>query len=92
MRRDDTSVNPYTPTRTITARGPYRLTRNPIYLGDVIVYAGIAILIDTLWALPLLLLAIATVQRGVILREERYLERRFGEAYLQYKRRVRRWI
>jgi protein-S-isoprenylcysteine O-methyltransferase Ste14 len=72
--------------------GPYRLTRNPGYLGMTLLYAGIAIAADAVWALAPLPVAIAVIDRGVIAREERYLERTFGAPYTEYKRRVRRWI
>jgi carbonic anhydrase len=92
FQRAQTPVDPYTPTETIVTDGPYRLTRNPAYLGMALIYAGIAIGSDSLWALVPLPVAIAIIDRGVIAREERYLERKFGRPYLDYKRRVRRWI
>jgi protein-S-isoprenylcysteine O-methyltransferase Ste14 len=55
-------------------------------------YAGIAALANALWAIVLLPVALLVIQRGVIEREERYLERKFGEEYLSYKAGVRRWI
>jgi protein-S-isoprenylcysteine O-methyltransferase Ste14 len=55
-------------------------------------YAGIAALANALWAIVFLPVALLVIQRGVIEREERYLERKFGEEYLNYKARVRRWI
>jgi protein-S-isoprenylcysteine O-methyltransferase Ste14 len=72
--------------------GPYRLTRNPGYLGMTLLYAGIAIAADAVWALAPLPVAIAVIDPGVIAREERYLERTFGAPYTEHKRRVRRWI
>jgi protein-S-isoprenylcysteine O-methyltransferase Ste14 len=92
FQRAQTPVDPYTPTETIVTDGPYRLTRNPAYLGMALTYAGIAIAANALWALAPLPVAIAIIDRGVIAREERYLERRFGTPYAAYKRRVRRWI
>jgi protein-S-isoprenylcysteine O-methyltransferase Ste14 len=87
-----TPVDPYKPSEAIVTDGPYRLTRNPAYLGMALTYTGIAIIANAPWALVPLPVAIALIDRGVIAREERYLERRFGGAYLDYKRRVRRWI
>jgi protein-S-isoprenylcysteine O-methyltransferase Ste14 len=87
-----TPADPYTPSEAIVTDGPYRLTRNPGYLGMALTYAGIAILSKAPWALVPLPIAIAVIDRGVIAREERYLERKFGTAYVDYKRRVRRWI
>jgi protein-S-isoprenylcysteine O-methyltransferase Ste14 len=92
FQRADTPIDPYTPTETIVTDGPFRLTRNPAYLGMALTYAGIAIGSNMLWALAGLPIAIAIIDRGVIAREERYLERKFGTLYLDYKRRVRRWI
>jgi protein-S-isoprenylcysteine O-methyltransferase Ste14 len=90
--RADTAVAPYSPTTAIVTTGPYRLSRNPGYLGMALIYAGIAVLSQALWVLLPLPLVLAIVDRGVIAREERYLERKFGSGYLDYKGRVRRWI
>jgi protein-S-isoprenylcysteine O-methyltransferase Ste14 len=92
FRRAETPVDPYTPSEAIVTDGPYRLTRNPAYLGMALMYAGIAIVANAPWALVPLPVAIAIIDRGVIAREERYLERKFGRPYVDYKRRVRRWI
>jgi protein-S-isoprenylcysteine O-methyltransferase Ste14 len=90
--RKGTSVEPWKPTTAIVTTGPYRLTRNPAYLGMTLIYIGIALLSDALWVLAPLPVVLAVIDRGVIAREERYLERKFGSEYLDYKRRVRRWI
>ena len=90
--RVGTSVEPWKPTTAIVTTGPYRLTRNPAYLGMALIYTGIALLSDAPWVLLPLPVVLAVVDRGVIAREERYLERKFGEEYLGYKRTVRRWI
>jgi protein-S-isoprenylcysteine O-methyltransferase Ste14 len=92
FRRAQTPVDPYMPSETIVTDGPYRLSRNPGYLGMALTYAGIAIVSSTLWALAPLPVAIAIIDRGVIAREERYLKRKFGRPYVDYKRRVRRWV
>jgi protein-S-isoprenylcysteine O-methyltransferase Ste14 len=92
FRRARTPIDPYTPTAAIVTDGPYRRTRNPAYLGMALTYAGIASASNAVWALALLPVAIAVIDRGVIVREEHYLERKFGSSYLDYKRRVRRWI
>jgi protein-S-isoprenylcysteine O-methyltransferase Ste14 len=88
----ETPIDPGTPSTAIVTNGPFRLTRNPAYLGMALTYAGIAIVSNAPWALVPLPVAIAIIDRGVIAREERYLERRFGAPYTDYKRRVRRWI
>lgn len=92
MRRAGTSVKPYKPTTALLTEGPFRLTRNPLYLGMTIQYIGLALLFNALWAIALLPVALVIVHLTVIKREERYLEQKFGEEYLRYKARVRRWI
>ena len=87
-----TPANPWRPTTAIATDGPYRLTRNPAYVGMALVYLGIALVSQALWVLLPLPLVLAIVDRGVIAREERYLERKFGQEYLDYKGRVRRWV
>jgi len=76
----------------LTTEGPFRYTRNPGYLSMAMIYAGIAVLRNALWAILLLPLVLYMTQREVIGREERYLERAFGEEYLAYKAHVRRWV
>lgn len=92
MRRVGTSVNPTQPTTALLLEGPYRFTRNPIYLGMTALYMGIAILANTLWPILLLPGVLFVMTRGVIEREEAYLEQKFGAQYLAYKEKVRRWI
>jgi protein-S-isoprenylcysteine O-methyltransferase Ste14 len=92
MRRAGTPTNPYKPSSGIVTDGPFRYTRNPAYLSMTTIYAGIAALARASWALLLLPVALGVIRRGVIEREERYLERKFGEEYLRYKASVRRWI
>jgi len=92
FRGAQTPIDPDTPSTAIVTDGPYRLTRNPAYLGMALTYAGIAIVSNAPWALVPLPAAIAIIDRGVIAREERYLERKFGAPYADYKRRVRRWL
>ena len=76
----------------LSTEGPFRYTRNPGYLSLAMVYVGIAVLRNLLWAILFLPLVWIVIQREVIRRAERYLERTFGEEYLAYKRRVRRWV
>jgi protein-S-isoprenylcysteine O-methyltransferase Ste14 len=87
-----TPIDPYAPSTAIVTNGAFRVTRNPAYLGMALTYAGIAIVSNAPWALIPLPVAIAIIDRGVIAREERYLERKFGASYADYKRRVRRWL
>ena len=92
MRSANASIRPDRPSRALVVTGPFRFTRNPLYLGLVFVYCGLAILLDALWALLLLPMVIVIMRRWVIDREEAYLERAFGAEYRDYKARVRRWI
>jgi protein-S-isoprenylcysteine O-methyltransferase Ste14 len=92
FQRARTPIDPYTPSEAIVTDGPYRLTRNPAYLGMALTYAGIALVANSPWALAPLPVVIAVIDRGVIAREERYLERKFGAPYVDYKRHVRRWL
>jgi protein-S-isoprenylcysteine O-methyltransferase Ste14 len=92
FRRKGTAAEPWKPTTAIVTSGPYRFTRNPGYIGMALVYVGIALLAEALWVLLPLPVVLAVIDRGVIAREERYLERRFGREYLDYKATARRWV
>lgn len=87
-----TNLRPDRPSSALVRAGPYRFTRNPMYVALSIVYAGIAVVNESLWSLLLLPLAIAFIRSNVIGKEEAYLERRFGADYLRYKNEVRRWL
>lgn len=76
----------------IVQHGPYRLSRNPMYLSLAVIVLGIALAVNTVWLVAVLPVLLLWLQRGVIHREERYLARRFGEEYQAYRSRVRRWI
>jgi protein-S-isoprenylcysteine O-methyltransferase Ste14 len=80
------------PTTTIVDTGPYRFTRNPIYLGMFLGLVGLAIIFDSLWLLVALVPFAVIIRYGVVAREEAYLERKFGHAYRRYRSRVRRWL
>ena len=92
MREADAPVRTDRPVSRLTTEGPFRYTRNPGYLSLALIYAGIAVLRNALWAVLLLPLVLYVTHREVIGREERYLERTFGGEYLTYKARVRRWV
>jgi protein-S-isoprenylcysteine O-methyltransferase Ste14 len=92
MRKAGTAVKPTIPTTALVIEGPFRFTRNPLYVGLTLFYLGIAFAVQSFWALVLLLVVLVVMKRGVIDREEHYLERKFGADYLRYKERVRRWI
>ena len=92
MRAADTTLDVNKPVSSLVQDGPFRYSRNPGYLYLAMIYTGIAILRNALWATLLLPLVLGVTQRELIEREERYLERIFGEEYLAYKRRVRCWV
>ncbi len=92
FRRSGQNEKPWTPTTAIVGAGPYRFTRNPMYLGLAFLYSAVALWFDHGWPLLFLPIAVFVIQTRVIVREERYLERRFGEEYSAYRRRVRRWL
>lgn len=92
VRRSGQSENPWKPTTEILARGPFRFTRNPMYLQMVLACVGFAILLQNPWILLLTPVCMGVLHRFAILPEEEYLERKFGERYLTYKRSVRRWL
>ena len=87
-----TAPEPWKPTTSLEVGGIYRFTRNPMYLGMALAYAGLAIGFDGPIALALLPLVLITIQTQVIAREERYLEAKFGDDYVRYKVKVRRWL
>ncbi|PZQ12389.1 MAG: isoprenylcysteine carboxyl methyltransferase [Ancylobacter novellus] len=92
FRAADTPPAPWKPTRAIVASGPYRLTRNPMYLGMSAIYVGVACAADSLSTLVLIAPLMAVIDVFVVRREERYLERKFGDEYGRYRSSVRRWL
>lgn len=92
MAHAGTSFRTERPTTAIVTDGPFGYTRNPIYVALTLLYVGIALTINSLWVLVLIIPVIIVMQFGVIAREERYLERKFGDEYVRYKARVRRWL
>ncbi len=80
------------PTRGLVTTGPYRFSRNPIYLSFALFQAGLGIWLNSAWILATLFPAIGLIAYGVVAREERYLTRKFGVEYLRYRRSVRRWL
>lgn len=92
FRRAGENPEPWTPSETMVLAGPYRFTRNPMYLGIALAYLGLAIGLKSMGALLLLPIAIACIHYFVIRREEAYLIKRFGESYRGYCAKVRRWI
>ena len=92
FRRAGTSMVSMKPTTALVTSGPYRFTRNPMYLGMAFLYAAFALAFGLIWALATLPAVLIAVDRLIIAREEPYLGARFGDAYRDYRRRVRRWL
>ena len=92
MWRGHASIPTNKPTDAIVTAGPFRFSRNPIYVSMILLHIGVGIWANSLWFIILAAISVALLTWGVILREERYLERKFGNEYLSYKSRVRRWI
>ncbi len=72
--------------------GPYRFSRNPSYVSLTLLYVGLGVVLNTVWVLLLVIPVLLIMHFGVVLREERHLEARFGEEYVRYKSAVRRWL
>jgi protein-S-isoprenylcysteine O-methyltransferase Ste14 len=87
-----TNIPPTLPTTALVVDGIYGRTRNPLYLGTTLIYLGLSVGAGSLWAIGLLVPLLWVINVGVVKREEGYLERKFGDAYRDYKARVRRWI
>src|SRR5262245_40603392 len=92
FRRAGTPVNPFEPSSALVRQGPFRFSRNPIYLGMALMYLGGSVLANTFWPVLLLPIALVVLYFTVIRREERYLSAKFGATYDEYRRQVRRWI
>lgn len=92
MWQHHTTVNPYGGVAHLVQHGPFSFSRNPIYLGDSIIYLGVMLIWGTLWPLLLYPLVWAAIRFGVIKNEEAHLQAKFGDHYAQYCLRVRRWI
>jgi protein-S-isoprenylcysteine O-methyltransferase Ste14 len=90
--RAGTPVRGFEPSRALVTTGIHGWSRNPIYVGMFLVYAGFGLAVASPWILILMLPLAITIHYGVVAREEAYLERRFGNAYRDYKARVRRWV
>lgn len=92
MFRHKTTVNPYKGVAHLVQSGPFAFSRNPIYLGDSVIYFGVMLIWGNLWPLLLYPVVWAAIRYGVIKNEETHLEAKFGSLYTQYCQRVRRWI
>jgi protein-S-isoprenylcysteine O-methyltransferase Ste14 len=92
FRKTGQDVKPWTPSPELVLAGPYRYTRNPMYVGMTLITLGVAALAGHGWIAVLAFVALAVVHRVAVLPEERYLAAKFGEPYLAYKAKVRRYI
>ncbi|MGD0541680.1 MAG: isoprenylcysteine carboxylmethyltransferase family protein [Tepidisphaeraceae bacterium] len=92
MHRAGTNIDPRAPALVVVSNGPFQFTRNPLYLSLVLLTLGIALAFDLLWVIATLIPVVLIIHFGVILREERYLAAKFGQTYLDYKSKVRRWV
>ena len=92
FRRKGTPVNPYAPTTALATSGPYKFTRNPMYLGLVLMTVGFALVMNSMWLILLAVPVMLALRNLVIVHEERYLEEKFGDDYRAYLKRVRRWL
>ena len=90
--RAGTTIRPDRASSALVVAGPYRFTRNPMYVGLAAVYLGLAVAERSLWSLILLPVVLVIIRYAVIAHEEAFLERRFGQSYRDYKARVRRWL
>ena len=90
--RAGTAFRPAQPATRLLTAGPFRYTRNPLYVALTLVYLGIALAAAMAWPVATLVPALVVIRYRVIAREEAYLERKFGDAYRDYKGRVRRWL
>ncbi len=92
FHRAGTAVRPRRPVTALVTDGPFRYSRNPLYVGMTIIYLGMTLSLGSWWPLATLIPALAMVHWRIVLREEQFLENRFGENYRAYKANVRRWI
>jgi protein-S-isoprenylcysteine O-methyltransferase Ste14 len=92
MIKHGTNVNPTRPTTTIVESGPFRFSRNPLYVGLTLIYVGVSLLLNIWWSLFLLVPVWLVMHIFVVRREETYLESKFGSTYLTYRDRVRRYL
>jgi len=92
MVRAETNVNPYMPALPLVTAGPFRYTRNQLYSSLTMLYLGISLLLNALWPILLAAPLLVVTHYGIVRREERYLEAKFGDDYRVYRARVRRWL
>jgi protein-S-isoprenylcysteine O-methyltransferase Ste14 len=92
LKASGTTIEPGEPTSCIVETGPYRVSRNPLYVALVLLFFSFAVLVNSIWLFAFTLVLFSLLHFGVVLPEERYLKRQFGQSYLDYCQRVRRWL
>jgi protein-S-isoprenylcysteine O-methyltransferase Ste14 len=92
MREAKTSPNPFTPSAALVTSGPFRFSRNPMYVSLVLYLAGLGILFGLTWQLVLLPVVVLVLHYGAVVPEERHMQARFGDPFARYRARVRPWI
>jgi protein-S-isoprenylcysteine O-methyltransferase Ste14 len=92
MHAAGTNIDPMLPAKAVVTSGPFRYSRNPLYLALTLLYLGLTLAFNTWWGLVMLVPLLIVMHRGVVLREEHYLEQKFGEPYRQYRSQVRRYL
>ena len=92
MRTAGTNINPSLPALAIVQSGPFRYCRSPLYLALTLLFVGLTLAFNTWWGIVILVPLVIVMHVGVVLREERYLEQKFGETYRQYRSKVRRYL
>jgi|SRR5262245_47688371 len=92
MQAAGTNINPGLPATTVVTAGPFRYSRNPLYIALTLLYLGLTLAANTWWGIVLLVPLLIAMHVGVVRREERYLERKFGDSYRAYRSKVRRYV
>ncbi|SOH95404.1 Protein-S-isoprenylcysteine O-methyltransferase Ste14 [Monaibacterium marinum] len=92
FKRAGTNVSPHTPALLIVSSGPYRFSRNPMYIAIELVQLGLGLAVSMEWSIIIAPLALIALHYGVVLREEAYLTEKFGDQYTEYKQQTRRWL
>lgn len=92
MRAAGTNINPTQPATTVVTSGPFGFSRNPLYVSLTLLYLGLTMAVNTWWGVVLLVPLLVVLHFGIVLREERYLDRKFGDSYRAYRSRVRRYV
>ncbi len=92
MHGAGTNISPLKPAISLVTSGPYRFTRNPLYLAMTLLFLGLTMLFNSWWGVILLVPLLVVLHWGVVRREERYLQLKFAEQYTEYRSRVRRYL